>query len=443
MKRSSIVLAGVLSGLLAFAVAASVYAKTDSRVSPLVQAVNRGEHFIVGVSTLQPVDAKASPFRKTFAEAAGLAASHNADVGKALGSGVMIDREHLLTHEAILNQGTSFRVRFSDGRQFEARAIGAAANLHLAILRVINAADLDLPKLSLAKPTAVLVGETAVALGNPYGNGVLARTGVVASRGLFEDRYLQTDIAMTPEVVGGGLIDSNGALLGINAWVPGGEASRGFVIPATEALEALNDLKRSEKAPGLWLGISIIGGKVTNVIPQSPAQQAGILPGDAVYGLDGQTIENVETHHAALRDAVAFHDSQKSLKLDTAREGKPRRFEISAHEFPLEMAQTLGRDLLGMDVLEINAETSRQYQLKAQQGVVIRRVVSGSPAEQLGLRAGDVLRQLGPMEVSSMTDFKKAVIQARLTASTIMLVQRQGISAYLAVSLQDRPSALI
>ncbi|MDO8184808.1 trypsin-like peptidase domain-containing protein [Conexibacter sp. JD483] len=275
------------------------------------------------------------------------------------------DAGHLLTNQHVVGDAETVRVRFGEHRGATATVLGRDPSDDLALLKLQAGAE-KLPALPLGSSAAARVGDTVVAIGNPYGLQRTLATGVVsalgrqllASNGFTIGQAIQTDAAIQPGSSGGPLLDTSGRVIGIaTRGNDGGAAGIGFAVPIDTAKQRLKELKKTGSVRHAWLGVTAVtiddrlatvqlrtkaGVLVQTVTPGSPAQAAGLrggsiesqadgetllLGGDVITSLDGVTVRSVEQ----LTDAI-----------DTLKPGRRVRLGVLRGKQSLELRLTLG-----------------------------------------------------------------------------------------------------
>ena len=250
-------------------------------------------------------------FRRFFGDAATVPKPKE---NNNLGSGVILDSAgYVLTNAHVINNADVVTVSLQDGRQTDAKIIGADIDTDLAVLKI----DLDkLPVIPIADSSKLRVGDVVLAIGNPYNFGQTVTQGIVSATGrrslgisTFED-FIQTDASINPGNSGGALVDAYGRLLGINTAIissTGGSQGIGLATPINLALEVMWQLISNGKVVRGWLGIeaqaipaelqrqmSLFDGGVliAGVLQNGPAHNAGLIPGDIITEINGQKIAN-------------------------------------------------------------------------------------------------------------------------------------------------------
>ena len=369
-----------------------------------------------------------------------------------LGSGVIIDERGLiLTNEHVIADVEKITVTLADGRELEGTLKGKDPRSDLAIIKV------DAKKLPVAKlgdSSTVRTGQWAVALGNPFGligTGPSVRAmgaeptltvGVVSAlnrqlpRASRADRdyagLIQTDAAINPGNSGGPLLNLQGEVIGINVAIltsSRGFEGIGFAIPINKAKGVLDELIEGKKVVYGWLGIQIQditddvaeyyglterdGVLVYQVLPESPASRAGMKDGDIVKALDGQAVH----HSRALIDQVGGMKAGRRVSLGILRDGKSQTLQVEIGERPLDVDATGGTAAeawRGLRVGNLSPQQAEQFNVPAgTTGVVVLEVAPNSPADQAGLREGDVINEINRVRIENLNDYRNAIAQVK------------------------------
>ncbi len=239
-----------------------------------------------------------------------------------LGSGVIVSPEgHILTNNHVIEDADDIEVVLSDGRKALAKVIGTDPDTDLALLQIPL---VNLPVIVLGQLDDLQVGDVVLAIGNPFGVGQTVTSGIVSALGRSQlgintfENFIQTDAAINPGNSGGALVDVNGHLMGINTAIysrSGGSMGIGFAIPISTAKQVMQDLLKNGKVVRGWIGVEpqdltpelaesfqlprnagqagLQGVVITGVLPNGPAAQAGIRPGDVIVKVDRQPVGNV------------------------------------------------------------------------------------------------------------------------------------------------------
>ena len=381
----------LIAALALPAVAAARGAESDpERRSLVVQAVEKASPAVVNVSTEQVVERRASPFpfpqdpffEEFFRDFVDPRPRRFKTT--SLGSGVIVAADGtIMTNVHVIERASRIHVTLADQRELDATLVGADADADIAIVRV--KAGGDLPHIPFGSSADLMIGESVIAIGNPFGLSHTVTTGVVSAVGRSlrdEDRtytdFIQTDASINPGNSGGPLLDIKGELIGINTAIYGKAQGIGFAIPVDRAQRVMKDLVSYGEVRHAWVGLVVQdltpdlaqhfgvrrGVVVAQTEPKSPAEAAGIARGDAVTKVDGREVASREEFEQRIED----HAEGDRLTLTLRREGRDEDVRLAAATFPTARADELAWQLLGLQAAG------------AEDGLVVSRVRPGSPA---------------------------------------------------------------
>ena len=421
-------------------------------------------------------DKQMEEFMKRFAERFGQPAQPGkpqgkqrpADKGQAVGTGFIVDAKGtIVTNFHVVSKADSITVTMADGTKLPAKMLGGDEKTDLAVLKVES--DKALPVVTFGDAAKVRVGQAVMAVGNPFGLGGTVTTGIVSARGRdiqsgpFDD-YIQTDAAINRGNSGGPLFNMDGNVIGINTAIyspSGGSIGLGFAIPSSLAEPIVAQLKESGRVERGLLGVQIQpmtkeiaeslslksdkGALVAMVQPDSPALAAGIKSGDVIVSVDGKPVESVKE----LTRAISALKPGSSVKLGFWRDGKDMAvtakvgdqkeesaiIKAKADGKPAEVAKPEPM-AYGVSLAPISPEARKQLGLdSAVNGALVASVEPGSPADDMGLKAGDVLQQVGRDAVDSPKAAAEKLKEARKTGKPVLMkIYREGMTRFVAIS---------
>jgi serine protease Do len=412
--------------------------QSPNRRTPVVQAVERVRGAVVNVSAEELVRVRVGGQPQSMAELlfGDLLETPRYRKGYAvtsLGSGVIVSPEgYVLTNNHVVERGTRLRVGLLDGREFTARVVGADPSSDLAVLK-LQTSD-RLPFVPAGRSDDLMIGETVIAIGNPFGLSHTVTTGVVSAvhrnfkagdRTLFD--FIQTDASINPGNSGGPLLDIDGRLIGINTAILGERnAGIGFAIPIDRARRVADDLIAHGEVREGYLGVSVddlparegarvgeIGGVgVTRVDDGSPAARAGLHKGDVVEAVDGFPVGSAEEFRFRVRDL----SPGATARIDLSRGGKQVQAAVTAVELAGGRIEQLLRSRIG---LVLGEEAVRGGTV-----VAVKAVDRGSAAARVGIQAGDLIREVNSTEVNGLGELRRVAGKARRSGRLVLLVQR-------------------
>ena len=429
--------AAVVAMLLALAAVARAGApETDPvRRSLVVEATEHLSPAVVNISAEQTV-VQQSPFRgqpdpffdqffRDFFDSRPRRSTRT-----SLGSGFIVNADGtILTNSHVIMRGAKVTVTLVDGREFEAKLVGADADSDLAVLRI--SAGEPLPTAPLGTSSDLLIGETVIAIGNPFGLSHTVTTGVVSATGRSlhgEDRtytdYVQTDASINPGNSGGPLSNIRGEVIAVNAAIYGKAQGIGFAIPIDRAKRVLRELVSYGEVKRTWIGVFTqeltpelarhFGVKkgviVATVEPKSPAADAGLVRGDLILKIDGREVASPDEFEGRIADHQIGDDIKLTISGD--EDGAIRDVTVRVTAFPTTDADALIWSLIGFA-----AEQDPN-------GLVVTKVRPNSPVARIGLRRGDRILGLGGAAVNSTAELRRKMIESRGARSVVLTVGR-------------------
>jgi serine protease Do len=386
----------------------------------------------------------------------------------SLGSGVIFRPDgYILTNDHVVAGAEDITVTMHDGRTFkgkDVKLIGRDPHTDLAVLKVKTAKDL--PAVKLGDSDSIRVGDWAIAIGNPFGLEGTVTVGVISAKGrsnlLLPSRqryqnFIQTDAAINPGNSGGPLCNINGEVIGLNTVISspsGTNIGIGFAVPINMAKEVANQLITKGKVQRGYLGVypqeldadmrkslglkGAYGVLIADVIPDTPAQKAGLRSGDVILIFDGHKVKNVEE----FRERVAATPPGKTVAMKIWRGGKETSLRAKLEELPEETLASsrptpqAQKAPFGLAVRSLSSAEREYYNLSA--GVLVEEVESRSAAERAGIKPGDVILAIDGRTVKNSDEFKKIAGEIKSSAKEVVLVQiyRQGRRFFVTLYLE-------
>ncbi|WP_414093972.1 serine endoprotease DegQ [Escherichia albertii] len=364
---------------------------------------------------------------------------------EGLGSGVIINanKGYVLTNNHVINQAQKISIQLNDGREFDAKLIGGDDQSDIALLQIQNPGKLT--QIAIADSDKLRVGDFAVAVGNPFGLGQTATSGIISALGRSGlnleglENFIQTDASINRGNSGGALLNLNCELIGINTAIlapGGGSVGIGFAIPSNmartlaqqlidfgEIKRGLLGIKATEMSADIAKAFNLDvqrGAFVSEVLPGSGSAKAGIKAGDIITSLNGKPLNSF----AELRSRIATTEPGTKVKLGLLRNGKPLEVEVTLD------TSTSSSASAEMITPALEGATLSDGQLKdGGKGIKIDEVVKGSPAAQAGLQKDDIIIGVNRDRVNSIAEMRK-VLAAKPAIIALQII-RGNESIYL------------
>jgi Do/DeqQ family serine protease len=434
----------------------------NERESPVVRAVRKVSPAVVNISSSYAVRKRANPFSgfgidpffeeffKDFFDPR----FESRQESTSLGSGVIIDgkRGLILTNAHVIEKASKIKVVLEDEREFDAKIVGADPDSDLAVLQITS--PKQLPAIEMGSSDDLMIGETVIAIGNPFGFSHTVTTGVISAVNrsvrsedmVFHD-FIQIDASINPGNSGGPLLNINGDLIGINTAIYAKAQGIGFAIPINKAKKIIADLIQFGEVVQAWIGIRVQkldrklasylnvpdkkGVVVKAVEPGSPARKAGLQEGDIILAIGSKKITSPRDYWSVKKTYAAGD----SLKAQIWRDNQAKTVSIKSRVYPMERAENLAFRSMGIRVNNITKENRNYYRIRTREGVVITEIARDSHLDRIGARPGDVIRQIDDINISNKEDFKKAVVKYRQKRSVVILLQRGDQGYYITVRM--------
>ena len=415
----------------------------ESRRTAITEAVAQVAPAVVTVQTETVDRGRVDPFDAFFGGRAG------PRVLPGLGSGFITRADGVvITNAHVVVGATRISVALGDGTSFPARLLGADTLNDLAVLKIEGR---NLPVVKLGNSSDLVVGEWAIAIGNPFGfvlgnsepsvtAGVISATGRnLAVRaegpGIYVD-MIQTDASINPGNSGGPLVNAVGEVIGVNSSIyspSGGSVGLGFAIPINRVKRVTEDLLAHGTIRRPWVGIKVtepppgrartVGAEVSSVVPGSPAAQAGIRAGDILLRSRERKIENAYDWDAELLELRVG----ERIPVLVRRNGRESQIELAVADQPEASAPKV-EVLRELELITVTPQIRAERGITSQRGALIYRV-SDRVAADLGIQAGDVIIQINRTPIQSADEAARA-IDAYAGRGLIRMVLERGGRAF-------------
>ena len=381
-----------------------------------------------------------------------------------IGSGFIISADgYVVTNHHVIKDADEITVTLADGQEFEAELKGSDRKTDLALLKINS--KKELAYVSWGDDSDSRVGDWVLAIGNPFGLGGTATTGIISARGRDiqsgpYDDYIQVDAAINRGNSGGPLFNLNGQVIGINTAIyspNGGSVGIGFSIPSGMAQKVIQQLRDIGEVERGWIGVQIQelndelaegfdrkndhGALVSSVVPDTPASKSGILAGDIILSFDGKKIKEMRD----LPKLVAQTEVGKEVDVAVWRDGKMEKLSMTIERFPedeeIAAEETSSSKLdneLGAELKVVNDTLRKQFGLdESLQGVIVVDVNPGGLAAENGVRPGDILIRIGNKPITKTTDVTVAIKQAKKQKKDklVLLIQRKNNNRFITFDL--------
>jgi serine protease Do len=384
---------------------------------------------------------------------------------RGVGSGIVLDSDgRILTNNHVIENAETISVQFFDGSTHPAMLVGSDPFSDLAIIKAEGLADV--PPIRFGDSDTMRVGDWVVAIGSPQGLDWTVTMGIISAkhRGNVGDGeatgledFIQTDAAINPGNSGGPLLNLDGELIGINSMIlsqSSGSEGLGFAIPSS-IIKNISDslirlgkvvrgdlgIKVQDLSPGISEGLSLPAGTqgtvVVQVIPEAPADQAGLKRGDVILRYANTPVPTA----VQLKRAMAASLPGETVDLDIVRDGKAMSLPCVVEDQYALMKRVESRPgykLLGIVVRSIGADEAKNLGLADSTGVVVTQVVPGSPADQANVNVGDIIFKVGNADVTDPSDFRARIGEAAKSGMALLLIHdaSTGTVGYLQVPLK-------
>lgn len=403
-----------------------------------------------------------SPFDDFFDRFFGGQGSGGGDIKeRSLGSGVLVDpKGYIVTNRHVIEKADRIRVRLQDdppGVQHDAKVVGSDQETDLAVIKI--EVEKGLPTAKIGNSDSMQVGDWVLAIGSPFGLQATVTAGIVSAKGRnivpgrqFQS-FVQTDAAINPGNSGGPLVNMAGEVIGINTAIlteTNAYAGVGFAMPSNTVVQVYNQLigpdhKVTRGSIGVEFAAQPVpaiarvygvqsGVTISNVVPGSPADSAGLKVGDTITSVDGKDVKNGDE----LVADIAGRKPGSKAKLGFVRNGKKDDTTVTIADRSKLFAARLGEDQqgndeqqpkeskLGLTVRSLTPDLADRLDLPAGKGVIVQEVRGGSFADDIGLNRGDVILEINKQPVNSTEDFARIEGTLKSGQDVVFLVRPRG-----------------
>jgi Do/DeqQ family serine protease len=410
----------------------------DTPVPSLAPIVKKASPAVVNIATRGTVKEQRprnplleDPFFRRFFDAPELGPRERQF--QSAGSGVIVDARngYIITNAHVIEHADEITVTLLDDRQLKAKIVGRDKPSDVAVLKVDAKNLVEMP---LADSSKAEVGDFVLAIGNPFALSHSVTSGIISALGRSDNNpdsyqdFIQTDAPINPGNSGGALVNLQGQLVGVNTAIfsgSGGNIGIGFAIPSNMVRAVMAQLVQYGEVKRGMLGVQLSnnftpgiaenlglenarGALVSQVVDGSPADQAGIKAGDVITTINGRAVAN----SGELRNAIGLLRIGEKVELGLIRDGKPRRVTAT-------IGERNGADAEGAAQIHPAFEGAALTNAANNAGVLVENVADGSPAQQAGLRANDIILAIGRVRVTNVDQLRQAVNGAQAFALTI------------------------
>jgi serine protease Do len=379
-----------------------------------------------------------------------------------LGSGFIVSPDGLImTNNHVVKDMKKIKVTLPGNKEYTAKLIGADPESDIALIKIDAK---NLPAVTWGDSSKLRVGEIVVAVGNPFGLSGTVTSGIVSATGRnnvgiigYED-FIQTDAPINPGNSGGPLVNVNGHVIGINTAIAtqsGGYMGVGFTIPSNSAKMVMEQLLKNGKVERGLLGVNIQdvseslaksfgrpdtnGALVSQVVPGSPSEKAGVKAGDIILDLNGQPVSGAsqlknivgQTKPGAAAKLTIWRD-KKTITLNVTIGERTAKALAAGAPKPGTSAESATSTELGVAVGTVSAEMASKMGLKEGEGVLIKEVNPDGRGASMGLTAGDVVLEVDGKAATGVSEFNKEVEQAKKNGVIRLMIKRGSATIFLA-----------
>ncbi len=443
----------------------SPFVSVAEKVKPTVANISAERITESSMMPFDPFRFFDSPFEDFFRERQEQPRERRRMREQSLGSGVIIDLQgHILTNNHVVSGAEEIRVRLSDDREFSATLVGQDPETDVALIKLDIGDPLPAEDVAiLGDSDAIRVGDWAIAVGNPFGLDRTVTVGVISAKGRANldilggapayQNFIQTDASINFGNSGGPLVNIRGEVIGINTAINAQGQGIGFATPINMARKVADELRESGKIIRGYLGMlpqeitqdmaealnleSTEGVLVGQVNEDTPAEKGGLRVGDIIVRFNGQPVRDVEQ----FRMMVADERPGTEVRMAVVREGQRKTLTVKLGDRAEYLDIAVGPEpeeeeeiWLGMEVEDVGGEYGRRMGLEQENGVVVVRMETGSPADDAGIAAGDLILKINWSDISGLSDYQRIRDSLQDQEKPIsFLIERDGRTSFVAV----------
>ena len=393
------------------------------RRTPVVEVFDAAKHAVVNISSTQIIEVRSrSGIDRLFEDLFELpfAERHRRQYKQtSVGSGFVIHPAgYIVTNAHVVARTAELKVLFVDKTEYEADVVAVDQDRDLAVLKI------DPPKplvtLKLAHSNELMVGETVIAIGNPFGYEHTVTAGVVSAlnrtldvgEGINFTDLIQTDASINPGNSGGPLLNILGELIGVNTAIRADAQNIGFAIPADKLREILPELLDVERRYGLVTGMTVSRSDPCRVValdPRGPAAAAGIRLGDQLVTMNGQPITSNIDYHVGLIGLKPHQPVELTLRRGT----DVYQATLRSSARPKPSGRQLLMDHFGIEATPLTPEIADQIGLRGLKGILVTDVQHAGPAHQAGFARGDIIIRIGRYKAATLEEVGELLDQVK------------------------------
>jgi serine protease Do len=428
----------------------------SSRRNAIVQAAERIGPAVVSLSVTQVVQTRnSSPYGSDFWDFFFLPPPARERQVQSLGSGVIINpKGYVLTNDHVVDGAQNIRVTLQNGVEYPGKLIGTDPVTDLAVVKIMTD-TVSFPNATLGNSDDLIIGEWAIAIGNPFGYllddarptvtvGVISATNrdIKPERGqkAVYRKMIQTDAAINPGNSGGPLVNALGDVIGINTFIftsSKGSEGIGFAVPVNRAKAVIDDILKYGEVVKAWIGINVQnitpevassldleikkGLVVSSVSENSPASRSGVKAGDVLVSVGKLTMESTGDWD----EIVHYSRAGRALPIKVQRGTQEISLVVVPEEVPTRFAPRK-KDNFGLEVAEINSAVAGYMGLRNRNGVVVLSSDSKSVSYNWGLQEDDIIRRVGRFDITSLNAYINTMSQIGHGYRVVLTVERDG-----------------